>query len=990
MPLPTRPRLLFLALLISASPGRADGLTPEVALKRFRVPDGFEVRLYASEPMVRQPVTMTFDGRGRVWVIQYLQYPNPAGLKPVKVDRFLRTVYDRVPEPPPKGPKGADKVTVLEDTDGDGRADKAKDFVTGLNLASGLALGHGGVYVLQAPYLLFYPDRDRDDVPDGDPEVLLSGFGMEDAHAVANSLQWGPDGWLYGAQGSTVTANVRGAEFQQGLWRYHPLTKKFELFCEGGGNTWGLDFDRRGQAIAGTNYGNVVMLHQVQGAYYVKNFGKHGALHNPHAYGYFEHVPYADPKYLHSEHVTPGGIVYQGDSFPKEFHDQYVACSLLRGSVFWHKIERHRSTFKSGWGGELLTTDDRCFRPIDCCLAPDGSVFVVDWYDPRSNHGDPIDNWDKTTGRIYQVVYRGTKPARGLDLDKQSTADLVVLLGHPNAWFRREARRIFAERRDASIRTVFRQILARNKGAHLFLEALWALYVSGGFDEEVAETLLGHANEDVRAWTVRLLGDDRRVSEAIRKRLVELARSDPSPTVRNQLACTCKRLPAADGLPILRELLKRDEDADAPQIPLLLWWAVEDKAVSDREQVLGAIVGEAPWRVPMVARHVIDRLGRRYAAEGTAAGDAVCARLLAVAPGQAERERLMQEMEKEFAGRRLTKVPAELEQPLAKLWGQGTPSRALVRFALALGSDEAHALALKRAADRGTPEGDRLAYLDVVGQAGRARSVEPLLGLLRGDENDKVRLATLAALQGFAEERVAPAVLDAYPKWGAAVQSRARDLLAGRRAWAVYLLRAVDAGRIDVKTVPADQVRPALLHNDAELDRLVEKHWGKLRPAAPGELQARIVELGRVLRQGTGDPVKGKALFTQHCATCHQLFGEGQKVGPDLTGADRRNRDWMLANVVDPSSAVRTEYQAVVVEAKDGRFLTGLIAEATPQAVTLVDAKNQRTTLARDRIEKMEASPVSLMPEKLLDTLPPQEVRDLFAYLQLAAPPEQP
>src|SRR5262249_49720032 len=149
---------------------------------------GLEVRLFAAEPIVRQPVAIEFDDRGRLWVIQYLQYPNLAGLKRVSVDRYSRTLYDRLPEPPPRGPRGADRITILEDANGDGRAECAHDFVNGLNLASGLAFGYGGVFVLQAPYLLFYADRDRDDRPDGDPEVLLSGFGMEDAHSVANSL----------------------------------------------------------------------------------------------------------------------------------------------------------------------------------------------------------------------------------------------------------------------------------------------------------------------------------------------------------------------------------------------------------------------------------------------------------------------------------------------------------------------------------------------------------------------------------------------------------------------------------------------------------------------------------------------------------------------------------------------------------------------------------------------------------------------------------
>lgn len=271
--------LLGVLLLLSLPGARAaaQGLSPEQSLQKLHAAEGFRVELVAAEPLVRQPVAMEFDDRGRLWVIQYLQYPNPEGLQRVQVDRYSRTKYDRIPEAPPRGPRGADRITILEDTDGDGRMDAGRDFVDGLNLATGLAFGHGGVYVLQVPYLLFYADRDRDDVPDGDPEVLLTGFGMEDAHSVANSLTWGPDGWLYGCQGSTVTASIRGIEFQQGVWRYHPVTKSFELFCEGGGNSWGLDFDRQGRLFYSTNYGGYVLVHGLQGGYYVKSFGKHGA-----------------------------------------------------------------------------------------------------------------------------------------------------------------------------------------------------------------------------------------------------------------------------------------------------------------------------------------------------------------------------------------------------------------------------------------------------------------------------------------------------------------------------------------------------------------------------------------------------------------------------------------------------------------------------------------------------------------------------------------
>ncbi len=268
------------------------------------VPPGFVVQLVANEPEIRQPLCLNFDDRGRLWVLQYIQYPTPAGLKPTKVDQYLRTTYDRVPEPPPRGPKGADKITICDDFDANGHARRYKNFITGLNLCTGFAIGHGGVFVMQSPYLLFYPDKNRDDVPDSDPEILLTGFGMEDAHAFANSLTWGPDGWLYGVQGSTVTAHVRGIEFQQGVWRYHPVTHQFELFAEGGGNLWGLDFDDDGEIFCGTN-ASEQMLHALQGAYYVKNFGKHGALHNPYTYGYFEHVPHtrqSRPSPFHRRH----------------------------------------------------------------------------------------------------------------------------------------------------------------------------------------------------------------------------------------------------------------------------------------------------------------------------------------------------------------------------------------------------------------------------------------------------------------------------------------------------------------------------------------------------------------------------------------------------------------------------------------------------------------------------------------------------------------
>ncbi len=581
-------RLSCLLALVAASPILAQGFTPEEAVKRMQLPEGFSAKVVACEPMIRQPLSISFDEKGRMWVLQYLQYPNPAGLKPVKQDQYLRTVWDRVPEPPPKGPKGLDRITICSEPDANGRYTKSKDFVTGLNMATGFCIGGGGVYVVQPPYLLFYPDKNHDDVPDGDPEVCVTGFGMEDTHSYANSLQWGPDGWLYGAHGSTVTAHIKNPanpkeelSFQQGIWRYHPKTKQFELFSEGGGNTYGLDFDKHGQAIAGTNWGGFAMLHQVQGAYYIKGFSKHGPLHNPYTYGYLDHVPYKNFK---GGHVTCGGIIYQADVYPKEFRDQYIAGNLLSNAVYWHKMTPKGSTFTAEFGGDLLVSNDTWFRPVDCFQGPDGCVYVADWYDKRAAHLDPIDNWDKTNGRIYKIEYKGERsrvsgPMKPFDLRKKTSAELVELLKNPNKWWRNEARRLLAERQDKSVVPQLKKQALEEKGL-LALESLWALYQVGGLDNETAMRLLEHPNEHVRAWVVEFFGDyskeQLQLNLQVRRALSALAKRESSPIVRSQLACTAKRINAGE---LAFALGMHDDNLADPQLSLLIWWVLESAPV---------------------------------------------------------------------------------------------------------------------------------------------------------------------------------------------------------------------------------------------------------------------------------------------------------------------------------------------------------------------------------------------------------------------------
>ena len=962
-------------------------LTPAESRATFQVAEGLEFRLVASEPMVRQPLCITFDDRGRLWVLQYLQYPNPNGLKPVEVDQYLRTRYDRVPEPPPHGPKGADSILILDDPDGDGRYRSSKEFLGGLDLASGIAPGHDGLYVIQPPYLLFYSDKDHDDRPDGDPEVLLKGFGMEDAHAFANSLTWGPDGWLYGAQGSTVTARVRGVEFQQGIWRYHPRTKEFELFAEGGGNTWGIDFDRHGQLFAGGNT-TEPLCHHVQGGYYIKGFGKHGPLHNPYSFGYFN--PVRHQGFLGSG-LTGGFVIYQGGLFPERFRNAVIYSNLRVNAMRTSRLEPDGSTFTTRFLEDFVVAGDRWFRPIKSLVGPDGALFVADWYDANISHTDPKDRakWyvpSRDTGRIWRVAPPGSPPRaeRMAPLSQRSSADLVDLLKHPNAWYSREARRILGERRDPAVLPRLERMVRTESDETLALQALWAIEVGGGLSDDLAFALLDHPSEHVRAWTIRLLGDRRQVAPRFRQRLVDLAGREPSATVRNQLACTCKRLAGPVALPIVSQLLGRSEDVADPHVPLLLWWAIEDKAISDRAEVLGLVGSAEAWNRPITRAAIVERLARRYLAEGNPEDFATCARLLALAPTETERERLIRAMEQQMDGRCFKTPPEPLADALRPALRQSapSPSPALVRLSLRLGLEAAYPIAVARVADPGLPAGERAELVRTLGELKRPESLPVLLARLDAGEPPPVRSAALLALPRFDAPEVAATVLARYPRMPAALQDQARDVLVSRPTWSLALLDAIGTGAVATKDFGLDQVRRLVLHQDPKLTARVETLWGQVRPATSRETRGRILAVSQIVGKGTGDPARGQALVAKHCLACHQLFGEGEKIGPDLTAADRKNLDVLLPNILDPDAVIREGYQQYLVTTVDGRVLSGLLAENSAGKVTVLDAKGARTPLREDEVEKVARAETSLMPAGLLDTLSDQEIRDLIAYLR--------
>ena len=978
--------------IIRSYPGRgalADGSNPTPAveaMKTFKLREGFALDLVASEPAVEQPLFLTWDAKGRLWAVLYRQYQFPAGLKIVEYDNHLRARFDKVPLPPPYGEKGADIIRVFEDTDGDGSFDTHKDVITGLNLATSVAVGAGGIWVANPPYLLFYPDANSDDVPDSDPVVKLSGFGIEDTHSVMNSLAWGPDGWLYGANGSTTTGKVvdpasgRTVAWQgQMIWRFDPKTDRFEIFAEGGGNTFSLEIDGKGRVFSGTNGGKTRGMFYPQGSYGSKSWGKHGPLTNPYAFGFFEHMKHEGDERRFPQTFT----ICEGGLFGPELEGHIVAANSLHNVVWSSRIERDGSTYRTVDEANPVESPDRWFRPVFAGLGPDGAIYFADWYDSRLSHVRPVDEWHKTSGRIYRLHPSGKNPVyREGDLGKLPADELVALFDHPNRLVRRRAVLELGWRGD---RSVPEGLVAKVDAAEgqASLEALWALNLLGGLGDERAAKWLTHPDVDVRRWVVRLVGDRRAADGALATALADLALSESDVQVRVQLAASAKRLPPAAALGIIDGLVHHDEDAADPHQPLMIWWALEAQAESGRQEVEGWLSKPETWQRPLVRDVVIERLMKRYVIAGGAENYASAAFLLAKAPDEATKKKLLEALQSAFEGVTMPSLPEPLSKALQDY------SRSLGDSGLVLrvrgGEKGALAEAQKAVLDPKLPTGVRTELVRLLGESGEKPAIDPLLKILSLDQEFALKRVALQTLARFEDETVAKGIIGRYGSTLPSehgVRSTAERVLAGRLAWARLMMDEVEKAVIKDRDLGSDIVQLMMEHKDADLNARIQKHWPGIAAGAGGiDLAAESARLKQVLGGGTGDAAAGKGIFAARCANCHQLFGEGLAIGPDLTGYERQNLDFWLPNILNPSLELREGYLNYVASMKDGRKVIGVMTAQDPRTVTLKDLAGQVSLLDRTTIDRLEASPISLMPPGLLIGLEDKDLRNLFAYL---------
>ncbi len=546
------------------------------------VPPGFRVEVVAAEPDIVNPVAMTFDERGRIWITESLEYPR------------------RQPGP------GRDRVKVLDDTDGDGRADRITLFAEGLNIPSGIAVGHGGVWVANAPDILFIRDTDGDGRADS-KEVVATGFGRFDTHELPSALTWGPDGWLYGWNGvfnpaKVTSRNGKTYEFTCAIFRIHPRTRVFEVWCEGTSNPWGIAIDPEGSFFASACVIDH-LWHLVETGYYHRQGGPY--------------PPYTWPigsivDHVHQKAAYCGIHYFDSPAYPPEYRGRLYMGNIHGNCINVDVLERNGSTYRGKPKPDFLRANDSWFMPVVQKTGPDGCLYILDWYDRyhcyQDANRDPA-GIDRKKGRLYRVRYHDTPRRVGFDLAESSDDRLIELLASPNVYDRDQAQRLLTERNTPAIRGKLEAVVLDEQASHAArMHALWALVGGGTLDARFHAKLLTHAAPTFRAWGVRAAGNQGKLDAEIQKRVIGLAR-DPNPDVRLQVAIASRRIEGIDPLSVLLDVLSASKGD--PLIPQIVWQnlhpLLERRGDDFAAQITPGALKDSPALMELVPR-VLERL----------------------------------------------------------------------------------------------------------------------------------------------------------------------------------------------------------------------------------------------------------------------------------------------------------------------------------------------------------------------------------------------
>jgi putative membrane-bound dehydrogenase-like protein len=962
-------------------------MAPDEVVKTATLPEGFRLSVFAAEPDVQNPIAITTDHKGRLWVAEnYTWAGNSLG-------NYRTDLRDR--------------IIILEDTDGDGKHDKRTVFTDRLTKVTSVEVGFGGVWVIALPNLLFIPDRDADDIPDGPPEIVLDGFNEDSvSHTPANGLRWGPDGWLYARHGILATSSIgapgatesQRVKINTGVWRYHPTRKEVETVMHGMTNSWGFDYNKNGAMFCiNTVIGH--LWHVIPGARTERMFGTDM---NPRAYQLLpqvaDHVHWDTGEVWHQVregvsdttlaagggHAHIGLMIYQGDNWPAAYRDKVFTLNLHGKRINCDRLERDGAAYVAKHEPDLVIFNDPFFRGMDLITGPDGGVFIADWSDTGECHDH--DGVHRTSGRIYKLTYKTPPPITNLDLSRHSIAELLQAQLHPNAWFGRQARRILQERRwaDPAIKVSVDDFPSAET-ADQQLSLAWAKRAAGINDFDF---LFQSPDENHKTWAVRFAADDFKAdvpcdAEVI-KRLQSAVQDDTSGIVSLYIASAAQRLPSGDRLKIAEALIQRADLANDRFFPIMVWLSIEPVVDQSGLEVVDLCKIS---KLPLVTRNIA-----RAVTESIESRPQDVQRLITIAlngSGSSSQfsnsHEIILGMSEALAGWNRAPKPVNWSSDWKSYTATSGDSdhdslqQAVTRLNLVFGDGQAMDLLVSIATDAAADPRSRRQSIAAISSAQAAGFDRVLLTLLADRAVQREVLQGLAYYDSPETPGRALAMLGTYSP---ETRQDLIRLLVTRAPFAKELLNAVQDGRISATEISAYHARQIQDLSDSELTERLRSLWGDVRPTAEDK-RATIESLRSELtpeRLAKADLSRGRVLFNQVCSNCHVLYGQGKKVGPDLTGSNRNHLDYLLENIIDPSASVAADFRTTIFVLDDGRVLAGVKQMQTEKTVAVQTADGV-LVIDRDSIAESKPTATSLMPEALLQNLSANDTENLFAYL---------
>lgn len=965
--------------------------TPEESARSFRVPHGFRVETVVAEPALRNPIAATWDTAGRLWIAENFTYAE-------RTLKFDLELFDRIIIIDPENPQ-------------------PRVFYDRLQRLTGLEVGSGGVWAICPPQLLFIPDHNRDDLPDAPPRVVLEGFEIpaENHHNFANGLRWGPDGWLYGRCGASAPGEVYRADrpydyrvpLRGGIWRYHPVTQQFEALCHGTTNPWGHDWNEHGELFF-INTVNGHLWHMIPGAHYRRphTLNAHHLIYEPlemHAdhWHWDTKEDWTASRSSSGEHDRLGGghahvgmMIYLGEQWPAKYSGRLMTINQHGKRVNVDRLVPHGSGYVGRHEPDILLTQDPFFRGIEITYGPKGDVYILDWCDVGECHEHT--GVHRNSGRLYKITYSGEKQRLSafepIDLRTASVEMLIHVVQDGPEWWSRAARRELWDRAavgDASDE-IQRNVLAAYPAASTLIQRLRLIWTGHGLNPlpvSICRDLIQHPDEMMRAWGLRLLFDrfpldtptgvarseQWALTDISPQQCLEWAAREHSPRVRLVWSSLLQRWPIGHRLDLLKVLATYGEDAQDHNIPSMLWFGIIPIAQEEPERLVE----------PIMSGHitVLQRWLARRCAELGAIRPHALELLLKKACETNQIDPVLSGLLEGLKGQRKIPEPASW-QTFSALAKASKPLLATLvdQAAVVFGDGQALTTLREIILDESNPLDVRQAAL-----ASYIAAAPPDLKTLCTQLLKKRFLNTTATrgLVTYNDPSLGTVIAGHYKYFHPTERPQVMEILCSRPTWTRALLDEIARGSIPARDLLPTQARQILTFNDPELTQKLREVWGEVQTTNDqrSQMLARLKEqlLGGGLN--AADMKLGRRLFEKHCAHCHRLFGHGGEIGPDLTGSQRHNLDYLLENLIDPSAVVPKDYQVTVMAMHDGRLLQGVIISENEATITLQTAQ-QKLTLAKEEIEERRRTNLSLMPEGILQQLSQEELVSLIAYLQ--------